>query len=120
MFLLLKLIKPAILIAALVVAYLYVPAVGSVSGKAVQRSVVGELDGSGDGGPTACRRVREGRWRCSVQRFQGDSSPRATASACATGAAGRRRSAPATTSPSPAAQPAASTSAISSRESKET
>jgi hypothetical protein len=75
MFLLLKLIKPALLIAVLVVAYLYAPAVGNVSGEAVQRSVVRELDGSGDGGPTACRRVREGRWRCSVQRFQGDSAP---------------------------------------------
>jgi hypothetical protein len=74
--LLLKLIKPAILIAVLVVAYLYAPAIGNVSGKAVQRSVTGELDGTGGtGAPKACRRIREGRWRCSVQRFQGDSSP---------------------------------------------
>jgi hypothetical protein len=75
MFLLLKLIKPAILIAALGVAYLYAPAVGTVSGKAVQRSVVRVLGGTTVGGPNACRRLQEGRWRCSVQRFQGDSSP---------------------------------------------
>ena len=75
MFLLLKLIKPALLIAALVVAYFFAPAVGTVNGEAVQRAVVGELDGAGSGGPNACRRLREGRWRCSVQRFQGDSSP---------------------------------------------
>jgi hypothetical protein len=76
MFLLFKLIKPLLLVAALAVAYLYAPAVGNVSGKAVQHSVVRELDGTGGAGaPSACRRVREGRWRCSVQRFQGDSSP---------------------------------------------
>jgi hypothetical protein len=74
-FLLLKLVKPLILLAVLVVAYLYAPAVGSVSGKAVQRSVVGELEGTHIGGPKACRRIREGRWRCSAQRYQGDSSP---------------------------------------------
>src|SRR3954469_12909359 len=76
MFLLFKLVKPVLLIALLAVAYLYAPAVGTVSGKTVQRSVVRELDGTaGAGAPKACRRVREGRWRCSVQRFQGDSSP---------------------------------------------
>jgi hypothetical protein len=76
MFLLLKLIKPAILVAVLVGAYVYAPALGNVSGKAVQRSVVRELDGTGGAGaPRACRRIREGRWRCSVQRFQGDSAP---------------------------------------------
>ena len=75
MFLLLKLIKPALLVAALAVAYLYAPAIGDVSGKALQRSVTRELDGAGTGGPQACRRLREGRWRCSVQRFQGDSGP---------------------------------------------
>ena len=76
MFLLFKLVKPPLLIAALVVAYVYAPAVGTVSGKAVQRSVVRELDGTGGAGaPKACRRLREGRWRCSVQRFQGDSAP---------------------------------------------
>jgi hypothetical protein len=76
MFLLFKLIKPLLLIAALVLAYVYAPAIGSVSGKNVQRSVVRELDGTGGAGaPQACRRIREGRWRCSVQRFQGDSSP---------------------------------------------
>jgi hypothetical protein len=75
MFLLPKLIKPALLVAVLVVAYLYAPALGSVSGKALQRSVVRALDSTGAGGPTACRRIRERRWRCSVQRFQGDSAP---------------------------------------------
>jgi hypothetical protein len=76
MFFLLKLIKPALLIAVLVVAYLYAPALGNVSGKTVQRSVVRKLDGTGGAGaPKACRRIREGRWRCSVQRFQGDSAP---------------------------------------------
>jgi hypothetical protein len=76
MFLLFKLVKPLVLIAALVVAYLYAPAIGSVSGKIVQHSVVRELGGTGGAGaPKACRRLREGRWRCSVQRFQGDSSP---------------------------------------------
>jgi hypothetical protein len=75
MFLMLKLIKPAILLAALVVAYLFVPAIGDVSGKAVQRSVVSELEGTRVGGPSACRRIRAGRWRCLVQAYQGDSSP---------------------------------------------
>ena len=75
MFLLLKLIKPAIVVAALVAAYLFLPAIGDVSGKAMQRSVVSELDGTGFGGPKACRRIREGRWRCLVQAYQGDSAP---------------------------------------------
>jgi hypothetical protein len=76
MFLLLKLIKPAILVAALVAAYLYAPALGNVSGNAMQGSVVRELDATaGAGAPKACRRIREGRWRCSVQRFDGDSAP---------------------------------------------
>jgi hypothetical protein len=75
MLLLLKLIKPLLLVAALAVAYLYAPAVGNVSGKGLQRSVVRELDSTGVGGPTACRRIRDGRWRCSVQRSQGDSAP---------------------------------------------
>jgi hypothetical protein len=75
MFFLLKLVKPAILLLALVGAYLFAPAIGDVSGKAAQRSVVSELGGAGTGGPTACRRLSTGRWRCLVQAYQGDSSP---------------------------------------------
>ena len=75
MFLLLKLVKPLLLVAVLVGVYLYAPAIGTPSGKAVQNSVERGLDAPSVGGPEACRRIREARWRCSVQRFQGDSSP---------------------------------------------
>jgi hypothetical protein len=74
-FLLFKLVKPALLVAVLVAAYLFTPAIANVSGKALHRSVVGELSGTSLGGPSACTRIRAGRWRCRVLRPQGGSSP---------------------------------------------
>lgn len=64
MFLLLKLIKPAILVAALAAAYLFVPAVGDVSAKSLHRGVATSVGGSGADG--SCSRRGTKTWRCRV------------------------------------------------------
>jgi hypothetical protein len=69
-FLLFKLIKPLILVIALVAAWLFVPAIGDVNGKTLQRSVAGGLDAkaSVDG----CRRRGTVTWRCRVTAGRND------------------------------------------------
>jgi hypothetical protein len=66
MFLLLKLVKPAILVAALVLAYLYAPPLGGVSGKAVHANVVRELGGTTATLSRSCRRRSPTLWRCGI------------------------------------------------------
>jgi hypothetical protein len=65
-FLLLRLVKPAILIALLVAAYIYVPAIGDVSGEALHVDLVTEAGGTTGLGPQSCRKRTSTTWRCSV------------------------------------------------------
>jgi hypothetical protein len=63
-FLLFKLIKPLVLLAALLAVWLLAPAVGDVNGETLQRSVAGGLDARRD--VHACRRRGTVTWRCGV------------------------------------------------------
>jgi hypothetical protein len=63
-FLLLKLIKPLILVIALVAAYFYVPLLGDVSAKPLHRGVSAGVGGTDDRG--SCVRRGTKTWRCRV------------------------------------------------------
>jgi hypothetical protein len=65
-FLLFKLIKPLVLVVLLVAAYLYVPLIGTVNGKALHRGVVAGVDGTGAVGAKKCTKRGSKTWRCRV------------------------------------------------------
>jgi hypothetical protein len=63
-FLLFKLIKPLVLLLVLGAVWVFAPAIGGVSGAALQRDVSGELNA--DAGPD-CTRRGSVTWRCTVR-----------------------------------------------------
>jgi hypothetical protein len=65
-FLLFKLIKPAVLLVVLVGAYIFAPLVGDVNGKSLHRGVVSGVGGAGDVGPRSCSKRGSVTWRCRV------------------------------------------------------
>jgi hypothetical protein len=65
-FLLFKLIKPFVLLLVLAGVWVFAPAIGSVNGETLHRSVVGELDGTGDVGAKTCSKRGTITWRCMV------------------------------------------------------
>jgi hypothetical protein len=76
-FLLLKLIKPLIALVVLAgAAYLFAPAVGTISAKTLHRGVVGELGGTRAVGPSACRRRSATAWHCDVWPQSGSGAVR--------------------------------------------
>ena len=70
-FLLFKLIRPAILVIALVAAYLLVPAIGDASGKTLHRGVVAGVGGTSDHGSRSCSKRGSVTWRCRVYAKSG-------------------------------------------------
>jgi hypothetical protein len=70
-FLLLKLIRPAILVIALVAAYLLVPAIGNASGKTLHRGVASGVGGTSDHGSRTCSKRGTVTWRCRVYAKSG-------------------------------------------------
>ena len=70
--LLFKLIKPAILVLALVDAYLLVPAIGNANGKTLHRGVVSGVGGSR--APGNCVKRGTKTWRCRVYPKAGNAA----------------------------------------------
>src|SRR3954451_4625106 len=73
-FLLLKLIKPLILVVVLVGAYFFAPSIGDVNGKTLHRGVVSGVGGTADIGSRACAKRGSVTWRCRIYA-KGGSSP---------------------------------------------
>jgi hypothetical protein len=69
--LLLKLIKPAVLLVVLVGAYVFAPTVGDASGKTLHRGVVSGVGGAGDRGSRSCSKRGSVTWRCRVYAESG-------------------------------------------------
>jgi len=61
-------------VAVAVVAFLFVPAIGGVSGKALDYSVIREADGSYVLGVDACQRKDDEVWKCGVVDQQGSTT----------------------------------------------
>src|SRR4051794_39790161 len=74
MFLLLKLIKPLILVVVLVGVYFFAPAIGDVNGKTLHRGVVSGVGGPADIGSKRCSKRGSVTWRCRIYA-KGGSDP---------------------------------------------
>jgi hypothetical protein len=70
-FLLFKLIKPAILLVVLVGVYVFAPLIGDVNGKALHRGVVSGVGGTSDVGSRSCSKRGSVTWRCRVYAKSG-------------------------------------------------
>jgi hypothetical protein len=66
------LLKAALLLAAMLVAYFTLPAIGAVNHRTLHTSVARAVGGDLMSSQKGCRRA-EGAWRCEVAAFQGDS-----------------------------------------------